>query len=110
MFSLASLAEELIHWNKLIIPLRVQVPNNHILTQNLYYNSYYPKLKDPIIGYLDPLGTLIVPDRGLGEVGGMRSAQDSCRTDVSMRKCDELSSCRSIRNGTRDSTHLLVNP
>ena len=23
--------------------LRVQVPNNHILTQNLYYNYYYPK-------------------------------------------------------------------
>ena len=33
--------------------LRVQVPNNHILTQNLYYNSKY---KDLIIEYLDPLG------------------------------------------------------
>ena len=34
--------------------LRVQVPNNHILAQNLYYNSYYPNPKYPIIGYLDP--------------------------------------------------------
>ena len=36
--------------------LRVQVPNNHILTQNYYYNFYYPKPKDLIIGYMDPLG------------------------------------------------------
>ena len=36
--------------------LRVQVPNDRILTQNLYYNYYYPKLKYLIIGYLDPLG------------------------------------------------------
>ena len=35
--------------------IRVQVPNNHILTQNLYHNSYYPKPKY-LIGYLDPLG------------------------------------------------------
>ena len=34
----------------------VQVPNNHILTQNLYNNHYYPKLKSLIIGFLDPLG------------------------------------------------------
>ena len=39
------------------IPLRVQVPNNHILTQNLYYNYYYPNPKYLIIGYMDPLGT-----------------------------------------------------
>ena len=38
------------------LTLRVQVPNNHILTQNLYYNYYYPKPKYQIIGYLDPLG------------------------------------------------------
>ena len=36
--------------------LRVQVPNNHILTQNLYHNSYYPKPKYLIIGHMDPLG------------------------------------------------------
>ena len=30
--------------------------NNHLLTQNLYYNYYYPKPKYQIIGYLDPLG------------------------------------------------------
>ena len=35
---------------------RVQVPNNHILTQNLYYNYYYPNPKYLIIGYMDPLG------------------------------------------------------
>ena len=40
-------------WN---YTLRVQVPNNHILTQNLYYNYYYPKPKYLIIGYMDPLG------------------------------------------------------
>ena len=34
--------------------LRVQVPNRHILTQNLYYNYYYPEPKYLIIGYLDP--------------------------------------------------------
>ena len=36
--------------------LRVQVPNNHILTLNLYYNYYYPNPKYLIIGYMDPLG------------------------------------------------------
>ena len=35
-------------------PLRVQVPNNQILTQNLYYNYYYPRPKYLIIGYMDP--------------------------------------------------------
>ena len=35
--------------------LRVQVPNNYILTPNLYYNSYYPKPKSSIIGYVDAL-------------------------------------------------------
>ena len=35
--------------------VRVQVPNKHILTQNLYYNYYYPKSKCLIIGYMDPL-------------------------------------------------------
>ena len=34
--------------------LSVQVPNNRILTQNLYYNYYYPKPKYLNIGYLDP--------------------------------------------------------
>ena len=39
--------------------LRVQVPNNHILTQNQYYNYYYPKPKYLIIGYMHPLGLAI---------------------------------------------------
>ena len=34
--------------------LRVQVPNNHIFTQDLC-NRYCPKPKYLIIGYLDPL-------------------------------------------------------
>ena len=38
-----------------ILTLRVQVPSNPILTQNLYYNYYYAKPKCLIIGYLDPL-------------------------------------------------------
>ena len=40
------------------IPLRVHVPSNHILTLNQYYNYYYPKPKDLIIGYMDPLGSM----------------------------------------------------
>ena len=36
--------------------LRVQVPNNHILPQNLYYNYYYPRTRYLIVGYMDPLG------------------------------------------------------
>ena len=32
--------------------LRFQVPNNHLLTQNQYYNSYYPNLKYLVIGYM----------------------------------------------------------
>ena len=38
--------------------LRVQVPDNHILTQNLDYNYYYPDPKYLIIGYMDPLGIM----------------------------------------------------
>ena len=38
------------------LPLRVQVPNNHILIQNLYYKYYCPNPKYLIIGYMDPLG------------------------------------------------------
>ena len=38
------------------LTLGVQVSNNHMLTQNLYYSSYYPTPKYLIIGYLDPLG------------------------------------------------------
>ena len=36
------------------VTLRVQVPNNHILTQNLYYNFYYPKYLN--IGYMGLYG------------------------------------------------------
>ena len=32
--------------------VRVQVPNNHILAQNLYHIYYYPKPKYLIIGFL----------------------------------------------------------
>ena len=39
-----------------LLSLRVQVPNNYILTQNLYQNDYYPNPKYVIIGYMDPLG------------------------------------------------------
>ena len=38
------------------VTLRVQVPNNHILTQNLYYNHYYPKPKVPNYWVLGPSG------------------------------------------------------
>ena len=36
------------------------MPNHHILTQNLYDDSYDPKPKYLIIGYLDPLAKLQV--------------------------------------------------
>ena len=36
------------------LSLRVQVPKNHMLNQNLYYDYYYPKPKYLIIGYLGP--------------------------------------------------------
>ena len=36
--------------------LRVQVPNSHILTQNLYYSYHDPKPKYLSIAYLDLLG------------------------------------------------------
>ena len=42
------------------ITLRVQVPNNHILTQNLCHNFYYQKPKYLIIWYMDPLGYVIM--------------------------------------------------
>ena len=41
------------------LPLRVQVLNNHILTPNLYQNYNYPNPKYPIIGYMDPLGSIL---------------------------------------------------
>ena len=39
-----------------LLSLRVHVPNNHILTPNLHYDSYYPTPKYLIIAYMDPLG------------------------------------------------------
>ena len=52
--------------------LTVQVPNNQILTQNLYNNYYYPRPKYLIIGYLGPLGyRRQIPGASLaGHIGG----------------------------------------
>ena len=36
------------------LALRVQVPNYHILTQNLYYNYYYPNPQVPNYWVLGP--------------------------------------------------------
>ena len=36
--------------------IRIQVPGNYILTQNLYYDYYYPNPKKLILGDMDPLG------------------------------------------------------
>ena len=54
--------------------LRVQVPNNHILAQNLYYSYYYPKPKYQIIGYLDPLGYALESEQSLRGHLNMRVA------------------------------------
>ena len=50
-------------FNPSAFPLRVQVPNNYVLTQNLYHNYYYPQPQYQIVGYLDPLGSAF---RGIG--------------------------------------------
>ena len=56
-------------FHKLSITKRVQVPNHHILTQNLYYNYYYPNPKYLIIGYIGLRVTLscsnAYPNNGL---------------------------------------------
>ena len=36
------------------------------LPKSLYYNYYYPKAKYLIIGYLDPLGLVIIVVEGVG--------------------------------------------
>ena len=36
--------------------LSVQVTNNHMFTQNLYYSFCFTKPRYLVIGYLDPLG------------------------------------------------------
>ena len=50
------MSQKIIKSKVYLITLKVQVPHNHILTQNLYYNPYYPYPKYLIIGYMDPLG------------------------------------------------------
>ena len=54
-----------------VVTQGVQIPNHHILTQNLYHNSYYPKPTYLIIGYLDPLGKLGFRAQGVGLSGGL---------------------------------------
>ena len=68
-------------WGSGLRTLRVQVPNNHTLTQNLYYNYYYPRPKYLIIGYMDPLGK--VWDSGLRALGLGLVAVGRCSTNVS---------------------------
>ena len=41
---------------------RVQVPNDHIRTQNQYYDYYFPKPKYLVIGYNDPFFGPHVPN------------------------------------------------
>ena len=57
------------------VTLRVQVPNIHILAQNLYYNYHYPNPKYLIVGHLDPLGK---PGRG---VDGLRASGSGSRDE-----------------------------
>ena len=78
-------------WLALHVPLRVQVPNNHIPTPNLYHNYYYPKPKYPIIGYLDPLGSL--PAAGGPARAGDPYPATGCK---SLRAESLLKSCMSM--------------
>ena len=44
-------------WNPFAVlefTLKVQILNNHILTQNRDYHSYYPNPKYLLLGYMDP--------------------------------------------------------
>ena len=51
--------------------LRVQVPNNHILAQNLHYDYYeLPKPKYLSIGYMDPLGEVSLLRTAAGKISG----------------------------------------
>ena len=71
-------------------PLRVQVPNNHMLSQNQYYNHYSPNHKYLVIGYMEDnfglhafLGVIenlglqgLQVFGGLSEWGGLRGLMD----------------------------------
>ena len=70
------------------LSLRVQVPNNHILTQNLYYNYYYPNPKYLIIGYMDPLGMVFrVWGFGVYQDLGMERQTVGARTIAMLKVC-----------------------
>ena len=55
--------------------LRVQVPKNHTLTQNLYYNYYDQSPQYPIVGSLDPLGDWMSKPECSGEGHDLPSSQ-----------------------------------
>ena len=65
--------------------LRVQVPKNHILTQNLYYNSYDPKPKCQIIGCLDPLSPTLQNPRPISEtIAGLIPFEPLCLDSLNL--------------------------
>ena len=53
-------------WAFILPTLRVQVPNKHMRTPNLYHNDYYPIPKYLSIGYLDPEGYFLRSRKGWG--------------------------------------------
>ena len=53
--------------------LRVQVPNNYVLTQYLYYNYYYPKPKSTLL-----LGTWTLCG-SIVRIGKLSNVSASCR-------------------------------
>ena len=67
------------------LTLRVQVPNDRILTQKLYYNYYYPNRKYLIMGYMDPLGYLYEV-MNLNERNGGAAAPASGNSCVALLK------------------------
>ena len=81
------------HQHSQTLAPRVQVPNNHILTQNLYQNHYYANPKYLILGYMDPLGcsyqNLQKPTRrnGSGLASETKAGYSPSKSACAQRSC-----------------------
>ena len=90
---------------------RVQVPNNHMHAQNHDYNYYYPNPKYLIIGYMDPLGSLLEDWRSWGQALSLhaRRAGPTCFTSHScMFSSSESTPGLPGRCGPRGSMYPII--